>query len=426
MSSYPKSGETGTLFALPLGWLAEPLDPCPHSDNISGDCVTYSLSRIEEMSNVAVERLRKLQGSLHSVSTVAKNYRKKFRIAVIGSGNWGTAVAKIVAENASEKTSLFEPEVRMWVREERVGEMNLTEIINAYHENVKYLPEVRLPQNLVADPDIRHVADGADLLVFNLPHQFLGSVCDQMKGIDFSRSSAVSCLKGINVSSEGAELLSSVVEKKLGLHCGVLSGANIASEVAREKWCETTVAYPLPKWFKVGEIDEDLIKELFHRPYFHVQVSSDTAGVSIGGALKNVVAIGAGLVEGAGWGDNAKAAVMRRGILEMIKFGTTFFPGTRPETFTNESSGVADLITSCAGGRNVKVGRAFARTGKPLEEIEKELLNGQSAQGIVTAREVFELLSAKNKLAEFPLLVAIYEVAHGKLHISDLPDRIAD
>lgn len=314
----------------------------------------------------------------------------------------------------------------MWVRQEKVGDMNLTDIINLHHENVRYLPEVRLPDNLVADPEIRNVAEGADLLVFNLPHQFLGSVCDQMKGIDFSRSSAISCLKGLNVSAQGVELLSNVVEEKLGLHCGVLSGANIASEVAREKWCETTVAYPLPKWYKPGEIDEDLIKALFHRPYFHVQVSSDTAGVSIGGALKNVVAIGAGLVEGAGWGDNAKAAVMRRGILEMIKFGVTFFPGTLPETFTNESAGVADLITSCAGGRNVKVGRAFARTGKPLEEIEKELLNGQSAQGIITAREVHELLSEKNMLNEFPLLVAIYEVAHGKLHISQLPDRIAD
>uniref|UniRef100_A0A140JW77 Glycerol-3-phosphate dehydrogenase [NAD(+)] n=1 Tax=Wickerhamiella versatilis TaxID=27304 RepID=A0A140JW77_WICVE len=373
------------------------------------------------------ERLAQLRGNQDAPASVASKYNKRFRVGVIGSGNWGTAVAKIVAENCLEKPYLFHRDVKMWVREEEVSDMKLTDIINSYHENVKYLPEVTLPFNLFAEPDIRKVADGADLLVINLPHQFLGSVCDQMKGIDFSKSSAISCLKGINVSADGVELLHDVVEKKLGLHCGVLSGANIASEVARERWSETTIAFPLPSWYQQGDADENLIKELFYRPYFHVQVSDDVCGASISGALKNVVALGAGLVEGAGWGDNAKAAVMRRGLLEMIKFGNVFFPGKcRPETFTTESAGVADLITSCAGGRNVKVGRAFARTGKPLEVIEKELLNGQSAQGIITGREVMELLTATKKEDEFPLLGAIYDIVHNKLHISNLPERIAD
>uniref|UniRef100_A7VL17 Glycerol-3-phosphate dehydrogenase [NAD(+)] n=1 Tax=Wickerhamiella versatilis TaxID=27304 RepID=A7VL17_WICVE len=373
------------------------------------------------------ERLAQLRGNEDAPASVASKYNKRFRVGVIGSGNWGTAVAKIVAENCLEKPYLFHRDVKMWVREEEVSDMKLTDIINSYHENVKYLPEVTLPFNLFAEPDIRKVADGADLLVINLPHQFLGSVCDQMKGIDFSKSSAISCLKGINVSADGVELLHDVVEKKLGLHCGVLSGANIASEVARERWSETTIAFPLPSWYQQGDADDNLIKELFYRPYFHVQVSDDVCGASISGALKNVVALGAGLVEGAGWGDNAKAAVMRRGLLEVIMFGNVFFPGKcRPETFTTESAGVADLITSCAGGRNVKVGRAFARTGKPLEVIEKELLNGQSAQGIITGREVMELLTATKKEDEFPLLGAIYDIVHNKLHISNLPERIAD
>lgn len=378
--------------------------------------------------NIAPEdRLKQLRGSKNEPAYLASQYNKRFRVAVIGSGNWGTAVAKIVAENCLEKPYLFHRDVKMWVRSNEISDMKMPDIINTYHENVKYLPGVTLPFNLFAMPDIRQVAEDADLLVINLPHQFLGSVCEQLKGIDFSRSAAISCLKGINVSAEGVELLHDIVEKKLGLHCGVLSGANIASEVGRERFSETTVAFPEPKWYEPGEVDEHLIKELFYRPYFHVQVSDDVCGVSISGALKNVVAIGAGLVEGAGWGENAKTAVMRRGLLEMIKFGDTFFKGKcRLETFTTESAGVADLITSCSGGRNARVGRAFARTGKPIEAIEKELLNGQSAQGIVTGGEVIELLEATDKLKEFPLLVAIHDIVNNKLHISDLPSRIAE
>lgn len=379
------------------------------------------------MSITPEQRLQELRGSESEPAFVASQYNKRFRVAVIGSGNWGTAVAKIVAENCMQKPYLFHRDVKMWVRSNEISDMKMPDIINTYHENIKYLPGVTLPFNLFAYPDIREVVKDADILIINLPHQFLGSVCDQLKGIDFSKSVAISCLKGINVSAQGVHLLHEVIEDKLGLHCGVLSGANIASEVGRERFSETTVAFPQPKWYEEGDADEQLIKELFQRPYFHVQVSDDVCGVSVSGALKNVVAIGAGLIEGVGWGENAKTAVMRRGLLEMIKFGDVFFKDKcRMETFTTESAGVADLITSCSGGRNARVGRAFARTGKPIHEVEKELLDGQSAQGLVTGAEVIELLEASGKLDEFPLLVAIHDIVNNKLHVSELPSRIAE
>lgn len=354
-----------------------------------------------------------------------KVYHKVFRVAVIGSGNWGTTVAKIVAENTKEHPELFEEQVRMWVYEENVNGKKLTDIINSQHENVRYLPDVKLPHNLIADPDLKHTIEGADLVVFNIPHQFLPNICKQIDGIDFSKVRAVSCLKGIHIGKEGVSLLSTYIEETLGLHCGVLSGANLAPEVAREKFSETTVAYPLPSNYFEGDIDEDLLKILFQRSYFHVRVSPDTAGVSIGGALKNVIAIGAGLVEGIGWGDNAKSAIMRRGLMEMVRFGIMFFPDCRPETFTVESSGVADLITSCASGRNVRVGRETARTGRRVTDVEKDILNGQSAQGIETMKEVHAFLSERNMTADFPLMEAIYQICFGDLHITELPELLA-
>ncbi|CAN6670750.1 glycerol-3-phosphate dehydrogenase [NAD(+)] 1 [Trichomonascus vanleenenianus] len=353
--------------------------------------------------------------------------QKRFKVCVVGSGNWGTTIAKIVAENTAAHPDVFEKEVNMWVFQEQIEGRNLTDIINTDHENVKYLPEIKLPHNLVANPDIVDTVTDCDLVVFNIPHQFLRNICKMLSGIDFAGVRAISCLKGLEVSKDGVFLLSDYIKDQLGMHCGVLSGANLAPEVAREKFCETTIAYDRPDDFFEGDIDANILKTLFQRTYFHVRVSSDAAAVSIGGALKNVVAIAAGFVEGHGWGDNAKAAIMRRGLLEMIKFGVTFFPGCKPETFTEESAGVADLITSCAGGRNCRIGREFAKnTSEPIEEVEKRLLNGQSAQGLATAMEVHELLTARNMIDDFPLFTATYKIAFEGMSIDDLPAFLED
>lgn len=367
-----------------------------------------------------------METTSQAVKTNATAANRKYRVCVIGSGNWGTTIAKIVAENTADHSDKYEKEVRMWVYEEKVNGRNLTEIINTEHENVRYLPDIKLPTNLVADPDIKHAVEGADLVVFNIPHQFLHRICDQLEGVDFTGVRAISCLKGLEVSKEGVFLLSDYIKKRLGMHCGVLSGANLAPEVAREKFCETTIAYDKPEDYFEGDIDPATLKTLFQRTYFHVRVAEDTAGVSIGGALKNVVALAAGFVEGRGWGDNAKSAIMRRGLLEMIKFGTTFFPACKPETFTAESAGVADLITSCAGGRNHRVGMEMARTGKPIEQIEKELLNGQSAQGLATAKEVNELLTDRGMHEDFPLFTATYKIAFEDMSIDELPAFLED
>ncbi|RLV87882.1 Glycerol-3-phosphate dehydrogenase NAD [Meyerozyma sp. JA9] len=346
-----------------------------------------------------------------------------FKIAVIGSGNWGTTIAKVLAENALARPHLFAHFVDMWVFEEKVDGRNLTEIINEDHENVRYLPGVPLPKNLRAQPDITETVKNADLVVFNLPHQFLPRICDRLNGKLKPSARGISCLKGLEVDSSGVKLLSTVITEKLGIACGALSGANLAPEVARGKWSETTVAYKLPADFKGPgkDIDHTVLKAAFHRPYFHVDVIEDVAGVSVAGALKNIVALAVGFVEGLGWGDNAKAAIMRVGLLEIIRFSQAFFPESVPSTFTEQSAGVADLITTCSGGRNVKVGRYMAETGEEAQVAEKKLLNGQSSQGIITAKEVHELLEAKEKTSEFPLFEATYQIIYGTESIENLP-----
>ena len=387
--------------------------------------------------------------------------------------NRGSTISKIVAENTREHPELFQPEVYMWVYEEDVtipkdsphydpsvgdAPQKLTSIINKYHENVKYLPGIKLPDNVIANPSLVDAAAGASILIFNLPHQFIGKACATLKGhiVPFARG--ISCIKGVEVSDDGVHLFSEWIGESLGIYCGALSGANIAGEIAAEKWCGTTIAYdppPMdqsrapsrapsraaspggtPSSMDVDEavdmthrdvrgrkskvkltavpvdyppLDHETFKALFYRPYFHVRVVSDVAGVSLGGALKNIVALAAGFVVGRGWGDNAKAEIIRVGLLEMIKFGNTFFKETiSEETFTVESAGVADLITSCSSGRNFRCAAMAVERGVSVEEIERTELNGQMLQGTSTAKEVNEFLRRQGLEGEYPLFTTVY------------------
>lgn len=344
----------------------------------------------------------------------------------------------------------------------------LTYLINHFHENVKYLPGIPLPKNVVANPSVTDAVKDSTILVFNLPHQFIGGICKQLRGHIVPYARGISCTKGLNVQENSIGLFSETIGKELGIYCGALSGANIANEVAQEKFSETTVAYdpprldsqnptpatsrgtspasshvdltqlahkdvsgkaskvklkPLPQEYP--PIDHSTFKTLFHRRYFQVRVVSDVAGVSLGGALKNIVAVAAGFVDGLGWGDNAKAAVMRIGLLEMVSFGQKFFGNTvQPRTFTEESAGVADLITTCAGGRNHRCAKLSVQRGVSIEEVEATELNGQKLQGTLTTVEVNRFLKSQGMEKDFPLFTAVYEILQGRAKVQDLPELI--
>uniref|UniRef100_A0A8D2ZEJ1 Glycerol-3-phosphate dehydrogenase [NAD(+)] n=1 Tax=Scophthalmus maximus TaxID=52904 RepID=A0A8D2ZEJ1_SCOMX len=309
---------------------------------------------------------------------------------------WGSAIAKIVGSNAAQNCK-FDDTVKMWVFEETVDGRKLTEIINTDHENVKYLPGHTLPSNVLAVPDLVEASTDADILVFVIPHQFIGKVCDTMKGKIKSDALGISLIKGVDEGPDGLKLISDRAD-----------GANIANEVADEKFCETTIGCK-------NKNHGALLKELMQTNNFRVTVVEECDVVEISGALKNIVAVGAGFCDGLGFGDNTKAAVIRLGLMEMIAFARIFCTAGHVSSATFlESCGVADLITTCYGGRNRKVAEAFVKTGKTIEELEKEMLNGQKLQGPATAAEVFLILKRKNLIDKFPLFTAVYQICYEK------------
>ncbi|KAM7506564.1 hypothetical protein LguiA_017017 [Lonicera macranthoides] len=337
----------------------------------------------------------------------------KSRITIVGSGNWGSVAAKLIASNTLKLPS-FHDEVRMWVFEETLqsGE-KLSQFINRTNENAKYLPGVKLGKNVVADPNLEHAVRDANMLVFVTPHQFIKGICKRLVGKIKKDAEAISLIKGMEVKPEGPHMISAIISKQLGINCCVLMGANIANEIAVEKFSEATVGF--------RENREIAVKwtHLFSTPYFIVSPVQDVEGVELCGTLKNVVAIAAGIVDGLDMGNNTKAAIMRIGLREMKAFSKLLFPSVKDSTFF-ESCGVADLITTCLGGRNRRCSEAFARNGgkRTFDELEAEMLQGQKLQGVSTAKEVYELLKHRGWLELFPLFRTVHEICVGSLPLS--------
>ncbi|CAH3140345.1 unnamed protein product [Porites lobata] len=382
--------------------------------------------------------------SLHRLTMAAPR-----KVAIIGSGNWGSVIARIIGGNVKQHPQSFEEEVQMYVYEELVEGRKLTDIINTEHENVKYLKGHKIPENIKANPDVVNAANGADILVFVVPHQFVKNVCRKLKdslkpnviaislikfGIacKFMRIDAIkdethimtwkecrrnsidraaslkrqASIRGLDHSAVGLNLVSNIIKDELGLpEVSVLMGANLAKEVAREMFGEATIGCRVEEHGAV-------LKDLFHTEYFKVNVVKDADTVELCGSLKNAVAVGAGVVDALGYGDNSKAAVIRIGLKEMIQFAQRFYENVELETFF-ESCGVADLITTCYGGRNRIAGEEFVK-GKTFEEVEQYMLGGQKLQGPHTVYEVYHLLKENDLLDEYPLLTAIYNVCFEK------------
>lgn len=325
------------------------------------------------------------------------------KVCVIGSGNWGTTVAKIIGKNVQNLPQVHD-QVNMWVFEEIVDGKKLTDIINSEHENVKYLPGIKLTPNVVAVPDLVEAAKEATTLIFVTPHQFIKGICNTLKGHIAPHCKAISLVKGVHISDSGITLISEYLTKELNIQVSTLSGANIADEIAREEFSETTIGYRDPT-------HGTHFHSLFNTPYFRVNTVQDVHGVELCGALKNIVAVGAGFVDGLGLGSNTKAAIIRIGLIEMKTFAKKFLTGVREDTFF-DSCGVGDLMTTCYGGRNRRVAEAFVKTGKPFEELEEEMLNGQKLQGTITSQEVHQFLSARGFVDEFPLFDRVYRICY--------------
>ncbi|KAK7092930.1 glycerol-3-phosphate dehydrogenase [NAD(+)], cytoplasmic-like [Littorina saxatilis] len=344
----------------------------------------------------------------------------KKSVCIVGSGNWGSAIAKIIG-NSVKNSSLFEEKVLMWMFEEQVDGRNLTEIVNTDHENVKYLPGVKLPTNVVAIPDLTAACKNADILVFVLPHQFVDKTCKTMEAHMKKDAVAISLIKGFAITDHGIKLISEIISENLHkIPCAVMMGANLAGEVANEMFCESTIGC---KNEEMGQ----MLKTLFEAPYFRCTVVEDACTVECCGALKNVVGIGAGIVDGMKYGDNTKAAVIRLGLMEMMKFIEVFMAGSqcKMETFF-ESCGIADLVATCHGGRNRMLGEAVVSSKKTIRELEKEILKGQSFQGPLVAKEIHDMLEKRDMLKRFPLFVAVHKICKREMDPSLFIDCLRD
>ncbi|KAF8822606.1 putative glycerol-3-phosphate dehydrogenase (gpdh), partial [Cardiosporidium cionae] len=379
------------------------------------------------------------------------------KISVIGSGNWGSVIGKIVATNA-RNSYIFNDDVRMWVYDELVNNEKLTHIINSRHENVKYLPGIRLPTNLKADPSLEDSVKSSHLLIFVLPHQFLKRACQTLAASAgfHPNAKAISLIKGLYVDdSHKPKLSSEIIKDTLGIECCVLSGANVA-KVPLAKCCHVKIengaitffilhsffchackftispamdskikgpCYAMLQDVADGQFSETTIgytdmesamiwQQLLDTPYFKINGVPDVAGVELCGAVKNVIALAAGFCDGLNFGTNTKAAVIRQGFEELRRFATYFYTGLVEETFF-DSAGIADTITTCFGGRNVKCAAEFVRCqgSKTWAMIEEEMLNGQKLQGTLTCEDVYKVLKHHNLIKEFPLFSATYRVA---------------
>ncbi|KAL5640858.1 hypothetical protein ACGC1H_001372 [Rhizoctonia solani] len=359
---------------------------------------------------------------------------EKEKVCVIGSGNRGSAIARIAAMNTKKNPDMFVEDVTVYVHEEQVQGRPLSALINETHENPKYLPGIQLGQNVVAEPDLLKAIEGATALIFVLPHQFLPSVLKTMRGHVSHLARAVSLIKGVQVEGTRISTFPTVISSVLGIPCSALSGANIANEVAEDKFCESTLGVPPAPMTTPPDEEAQLHtfseSHLWHRLFqthtFRIRVVQDVEGVCLCGGLKNVIAFAAGFSDGLGWGSNSKAAIMRIGLLELKDFCLEFFPSTRASTFLEESCGVADIMTSCLSGRNRLIAELMVKTGKGFPELEEENLNGQKLQGPQTAQELHMFLTARGdnvrRPGGYPLLEAVWRICYEGMS----PEKLID
>ena len=307
----------------------------------------------------------------------------KKRIAILGDGSWGTTLAILFSGKGHE--------VSLW------GVFpDYIQSLKRSRENTKFLPQFEIPEAVNITDDVKEATLGADIVVVATPSQFTRKVLSGFKALDFSNCAIVSVVKG--VENKTLKRISEIIKEELNSNkiC-TLSGPTIALEIARGAPASAVVASEDSKL--VAEVQNAFITDRFR-----IYTSSDIIGVELGGSLKNIIAIAAGISDGLGFGTNAKAALFTRGLVEIKRLGVAM--GAKEETF-NGLSGIGDLMTTCTSpySRNRHVGEEVAK-GKELTEIIQQ--TEQIAEGVYTTESAYEL--AKKHNVEMPITEQVYKV----------------
>lgn len=316
---------------------------------------------------------------------------ESMHIGVIGAGSWGTALARMLARKGLQ--------VKLWAYE-----AELTAIMQETANNAWYLDGFELPDTLTPTNNLKEAITDASMLVLVTPSQNMRAVLTQalQEGAVIPPTlPLVCCSKGIEIAT--GKLMSEVLEEVLPTHqkgsFAFLSGPSFAAEVAKEHPTAVVVA-------GTDEAVTAQVQQVFRTSFFMPFTHHDVIGVELGGALKNVMALATGMVQGLGLGHNTQTALITRGLYEMIKLGTAL--GAEPMTFSG-LAGMGDLVLTCTGGlsRNRRVGIALGE-GKSLDEIQSQMR--MVAEGVKTAKATYELLQQHNIHA--PICQAVYHILY--------------
>ncbi|MDD4088988.1 MAG: NAD(P)H-dependent glycerol-3-phosphate dehydrogenase [Tissierellia bacterium] len=319
------------------------------------------------------------------------------RITLLGGGSWGTALSKLLSENGHNVT--------VWLRDEaQVRELTEKRV------NEKYLPKVKIPENIVFTSNINEAVKEAEILLLVIPTQMVRGVLKQIKDEYKDGKIIINASKGIERGT--MKLVSGIVkEETKSSTFAVLSGPSHAEEVGLSMPTAITVACE----------DKDVAEELqdiFMSSYFRVYTNEDVIGAELGGALKNIIALGAGISDGIGYGDNAKAALMNRGIVEIARLGIAM--GADVHTFYG-LTGIGDLIVTCTSkhSRNWNAGYLIGQ-GLAKDEAIKKI--GMVVEGIPTTYAAYEL---SNKLkVDMPIVDAMYDVLENNSDVKETVNKL--
>jgi glycerol-3-phosphate dehydrogenase (NAD(P)+) len=308
----------------------------------------------------------------------------RLRVGVIGAGSWGTTVAVLAARNAP---------TLLWARREEVARE-----INGQHTNGRYLPGNRLPRDLRATAEIEEAVRDADVVVMGVPSHGFRATLEEVARHIRPWVPVISLAKGLEA---GTHLrMTQVIEQVLPDHpAGALTGPNLAREILSGYAAASVVAME-------DETIARALQRVFKSRLFRVYTNRDVIGCEVGGALKNVIAIAAGMGDGLGVGDNTKAAVITRGLAELTRLGVAM--GGQPQTFAG-LTGMGDLVATCSSplSRNRSVGEQLGR-GRKLVEITSEM--HMVAEGVKTCAVVMEL--AERYAVAMPIAREVYGVVH--------------
>ena len=306
------------------------------------------------------------------------------KVAVIGAGSWGTALALVLISNKHD--------VKCWT----IEQSTIDDILKK-GENTRFLPGVKIPKEIFITDDLYAAAHDAEVIINALPSQVTRSVVPQVcKAMECKNQIWVTVSKGIenNTYLRISEVINQAAHISLD-RIVALSGPSHAEEVGRN----------IPTAIVSSSVNLDaakIVQDLFMTPYLRVYASPDIIGVELGGALKNIVALAAGICDGAGFGDNTKAALMTRGLVEMSRLGIEM--GAQSNTFAG-LSGMGDLIVTCMSrhSRNRHVGEEIGK-GRKLADILGEMV--QVAEGVKTTLSAYEL--SQKRGVEMPITEQIY------------------